>query len=191
MAGGKKRWVADAAAYTLAGGLASASVGGLLGWVGDALVRARIGVLAIAFALAVAAIALTRELGWVAFPLPQLRRQTRDLWAMAFPSTLAAALWGLDIGLVFTTRLTFAGVWLLATVAFFAGGGPYGALLFTLHWLGRALAVWLAPLVLPDAGATPRLLGAIAEERGLLRRLHALGLAWAIVALVAWAVRGG
>lgn len=190
MAGGKKRWVADALAYTLAGGLASAFVGATLGWLGSVLVPAQGGGHGVPIALAVAMLALTRELGILPFPLPQLPRQTRDTWAVAFPSSLAAALWGFDLGLVFTTWLTFSGAWLLAAVALLTGVPSFGAALFTLHWLGRALAVWLTPLLLPDAGATPWLLGAIAGQRRLVRRLHALGLAWVIVVLVVWVARG-
>lgn len=190
MAGRKKRWLADVAAFTLAGGAVSAAVGAGLGWLGGALLPGKPHAPEILVATAVATIAIAREIGWLAVPLPQLRRQTRSVWARVFPRTLAAALWGIDLGMGFTTWLTFSGAWLLAAVAVVFGAPGFGATLFFLYWLGRALPVWLGPLLLPDASATPRLLDEVAGHHRLFHRTQALGLAWAVVVLVVWLIRG-
>lgn len=196
MAEGKKQWLKNVAAYTLAGGLSSVFVGGVLGTFGGALLlflpalRADVGGPGVLIAIAVAVTAIAREVGWVSLPLPQLRRQTKQVWAILFPRRLAATLWGLDLGLTFTTRLTFSGVWLLAAVALLAGNPAYGATLFALYWLGRALSVWIAPLLMQDASATPQLMDRIAGEHHLFRQVHVGGLIWAVVSLFAWYIYG-
>lgn len=186
MAGRKRQWLGNVLSYTLAGGAAGVAVGAALGALGGVLLPGRLDGRRLLAAGAVAFVALARELGWLSVPLPQLRRQTRDTWAKSFPGALAAALWGLDLGLVFTTWLTFAGVWLLAAVAFLAGEPGFGAALFGLYWLGRTLSVWLAPLWLTSASATPWLLDAIAGQRQLFQRLHELGLIWSLVVFITW-----
>ncbi|MGH2559551.1 MAG: hypothetical protein ACRDJH_10835 [Thermomicrobiales bacterium] len=190
MAGHKRQWLVDSTAYTLAGGMASALVGALLGWLGAVLLPGQIGGLGLLAAIAVAALALARELGWLAVPLPQFRRQTRDVWGKVFPRTLAAAFWGIDVGLVFTTWLTFSGMWLLLVVVILVGEPGFGAALFVVHWFGRALSVWTAPWLLRDARAIPGLVDWIAGQRRLFQRLHALGLTWAIIVLISWFAHG-
>lgn len=39
------------------------------------------------------------------------------------------------------------GFWLLTAVALVAGNGLWGGVLFGVYWLGRALPVWLAPML--------------------------------------------
>jgi len=112
------------------------------------------------------------------------------IWAIRFQSTVAAILWGLDLGLSFSTRLTFSGVWVLALAAIFAGDPAFGALLLALYWLGRALSVWSAPLLLPHANATAQLLHAIAHQWTFFQRIHAWGLAWIVVVLFVFLVGG-
>ncbi len=190
VAGSTKHWVVDVTAYTLAGGVASVLVGALLGALGGWLMPGQGGRLGILVAIAVALLATARELGWIAVPLPQFQRQTNDVWAKLFPSTLTAALWGFDVGLVFTTWFTLAGVWLLVVVAILTGEPVFGAALFAVYWLGRALPVWLAPWLLEDANATPQLLDGIAEQQRLFERIHAVALVWAVGVLLALLTHG-
>lgn len=190
VAGRRKQWLIDVATYTLAGGVASAAVGGALGALGGTLLPARVAGHGLPVVMVVAATALARELGWHAIPLPQLARQTRDTWAKTLSSTLTAALWGLDLGLVFTTWLTFSGIWLLVAVALLAGEPTFGAALFTSHWLGRALPLWLAPSWLTDTAGVPRVLDAIGAQRQLFQRIHIVGLVWALMILVIWLAHG-
>ena len=190
MAGRKKRWLGEVIAYTLAGGVTSAFVGALLGLLGRLFLPTQFGKLGILVALAIGSIAIARELRWVSFPLPQLRRQTKDIWGRIFPGMVAAVLWGLDLGLVFTTRLTFSGVWLLVAIAILVGAPAFGAALFVLYWLGRALSVWVAPLLMPDAGATPWVLDRIYAHSRLFQRIHVLGLVWSVIVLIGWLIQG-
>lgn len=182
----RKQWLANVTAYTLAGALASGLVGVLLGSLGALLGLNEVIWLGIGAAILVSIAVIARELGWVRFRLPQVRRQTSDLWAKVFPSPLVSALWGFDLGLIFTTWLTFGGAWLLALVALVSGDPTFGAGILIAHWFGRALSVWVAPLLLPLPNAGPRVLQELAAEYPLFRRIHLLGLALATVVLVAW-----
>ncbi len=184
VAGARGQWLRQVTAYTMAGMVTSALVGAGLGWLGRAVVPDPLAARGIPLALAVGAAAMARELGWVRVPLPQLRRQTRDVWGKVFPGVVAAVLWGLDLGLFFTTYFTFAGLWLLVMLGLLGRDAGLAAGLFVAYWLGRALSVWLVPLLMPDAGATPRLLEALAAQYGLFRRIHAAALAWALIVLV-------
>lgn len=175
-------------AYTLAGVMTSTLVGASLGWLGRLFLPPHVGGFGLLIAIAVALIAMARELGWLALPLPQFKRQTKDFWAKVFPGTVAATLWGLDLGLIFTTYLTFSGVWLLVVIAILSGESMFGAALFALYWLGRALSVWIAPLLMPNAGATSQFLDRVYGQRHLFQRIHVLGLAWSVIVLIAWLI---
>jgi len=190
VAGKKKEWLTNVTAYTAAGLLASCLVGWGLAALGRALLPSGRSGLAVVLCLGIAALAAAREMGWISIPLPQRRRQTRDLWAKWFRSPVAAALWGFDVGFLFTTWFTLAGVWLLLAVAFLAREPWFGTLLFAVYWLGRALSVWLTPLLLTDAASTPRLLVAIEEHHGFVQRVHVLALAWALGVLTAILTQG-
>ncbi len=88
---------------------------------------------------------------------------------------MAPALSGLDLGLVFTTWFTFSGVWFLVCLAFVSSSITAGAGLFVCYWLGRALSVWLAPLMMSDARVTPQLLGATDARFRMFQLIHVLG----------------
>ncbi|MBI5877942.1 MAG: hypothetical protein HZB53_09840 [Chloroflexi bacterium] len=163
--------------------MTSTFIGAIIGWLGElfSLHLSESGIFAV---IAVAVILMARELRWISLPLPQVKRQTKDFWSKVFPSTIAAALWGFDLGLVFTTYFTFSGAWLLAVVAAVIGQPGFGAVLFGIYWLGRALSVWVAPLVMPNASATSQLLDRVHEQRLLFQRAHVFGLAWSMIVLL-------
>jgi hypothetical protein len=190
VAGKKRAWLVNVAVYTVAGGVASALVGLGLAWLGRALLPAGLGRVAAGLAFAVAATAAARELGWLSLPLPQRRRQTRDVWAKRFHGPAAAAFWGFDIGLLFTTWFTLSGVWCLVAVALLARDPAYAVSLLLVYWAGRTLSVWLTPLLLADAASTPQLLAAIGERRRFIQRVHALALAGVLAVLAAILVVG-
>lgn len=169
--------------YLIAGGVASATLGAVLAASGRNLADAPRPLMTFV-AIAVVMLALTREAGWAALPLPQLHRQTDGRWSSnSFISTL---LWGLDLGLVFTTWQTFAGAWALAAIAFASGDLLFGVTLFLCFWLGRAASVWLAPIALAESRDVPLLVEAIFSERASFKRTHAMGLASALVASCFW-----
>jgi hypothetical protein len=169
-------------AYTLGGVLSSSAVGAAVASLGRLVAPSpRVALWAV---VAVGAATATRELGWLRLPLPQLRRQTSSKWSKALGQPLASFLWGLDIGFLFTTWLTFAGAWLVAAIAFVVGSPALGAAAVVAYWLGRVLTVWLAPFWISGPGKTMELMLEVSGERALFRRLHASAISLITVVFV-------
>lgn len=104
--------------------------------------------LAAALALA-AAIAEVRGIAIA----PQVRRQLPEHWRRLMPMPLAAALYGVLLGLGFTTFVLTFGVFALAGVAFAVGEPAVGLLLGLAFGAGRALPIALtAPIADREAG---------------------------------------
>jgi hypothetical protein len=180
----RARWIVNVTAYTVAGTLASALVGAGLGFVGAALLPERAGVPGLLAAVVVGLLALARTLGVTAIPFPQPARQTRDIWVKASSPAIASVRWGLDIGLIYTTRFTFPGTWFLTVVAVVVSEPGFGAALFVAYWIGRAMSVWLGPLLMRDARETPLLLTAVHEQYAVFSRTHAVALALGTAAVL-------
>lgn len=109
---------------------------------------------------------------------PQIRRQVPERWRWVLPLPLACGLYGLLLGLGFTTFvLTFA-VWALAGISFAADSAAFGVVVGVAFGLGRALPVlWIAPRLRTPAG--DRALERLALEPRMwlgMRRLDAIGL---------------
>ncbi|MHB8242123.1 MAG: hypothetical protein ACYDHN_09045 [Solirubrobacteraceae bacterium] len=108
---------------------------------------------------------------------PQIRRQVPERWRWTLPLPLACALYGVLLGLGFTTFVLAFAVWALAGISFAAGDPAVGALIGVGFGLGRAAPVlWMAPSF---GGTGARRLDTMAVEPRLwlgLRRLDALGL---------------
>jgi hypothetical protein len=119
-------------------------------------------------ALAVAA----RELDLIAIPLIQARRASNGTWVKLWGQPAAAILWGIDIGLYFTTWLTYAGAWWLAAVALLSGDPQLAAALFAAFWFGRTLPIWIGPWLLSSATITPWVETGLAPLRPAFRRLN-------------------
>ena len=190
MAEERRRWLGNVAAYTVAGAATSVLVGAALGLLGAAVFPDGVGTVGIAVAIAVALLALARDSGAAAVPLPQVGRQTDGLWAKRFGARTAAVLWGLDLGFVFTTWLNLSGPWLLATLAVLSGDPMFGGALFVAYWLGRALSVWMAPVLMPTASETHRLMESLDRQRHLFRSLHVAGLVWTTAVLALFIATG-
>jgi hypothetical protein len=116
---------------------------------------------------------------------PQIRRQVPERWRWTMPLPLACALYGILLGLGFTTFVLAFAVWALAGISLAAGDPALGALVGAAFAVGRAAPVlWLAPRLRDGDGA--RRLDAMASEPRMwlgLRRLDALGLVLCALAL--------
>lgn len=186
----RRRWLVSVVLYTAAGALASTAVGIALGLLGASLAAGIGEGWRVPFALAVGGFGLARMLGAPRIPLPQWRRQTPEFWRFRLPMPITATLWGLDLGLVFTTWLTYPGPWFLAALAV-VGGSPMGAaVLFGAHWLGRAAWVWFAPYLLPSAVSAPATALAIVRTVPLLHRVHIVGLVVGLTGVILVALAG-
>jgi hypothetical protein len=85
--------------------------------------------------------------------VPQIRRQLPEHWRRVMPMPLAAALYGVLLGLGFTTFVLSFGVWALAGVSLAVGDPSLGLLLGAAFGIGRAIPiVVLAPLSGSDRG---------------------------------------
>jgi hypothetical protein len=119
--------------------------------------------------------------------VPQIRRQLPEHWRRVMPMPLAAALYGVLLGLGFTTFVLSFGVWALAGVGLAVGDPSLGLLLGTAFGVGRAIPiVVLAPLAGSATGI--RATELMCEREGVylgLRRGDAAALLVAAVALVA------
>jgi hypothetical protein len=150
----------------LAGGVITFGGLGLLGqWLG----AGGSGAAAVAAVIAVAAaIGEARGLRIV----PQVRRQVPESWRRVMPVPLAAGLYGVLLGLGFTTFILTFAVWALAAVSVALGDPQLGAVLGLAFGAGRALPVIaLAPVAETDRGNAAH--AAMAERPAILRGLRA------------------
>ncbi len=119
--------------------------------------------------------------------VPQIRRQLPEHWRRVMPMPLAAALYGVLLGLGFTTFVLSFGVWALAGVSLAVGDPSIGLLLGLAFGIGRAIPiVVLAPLAGSSTGI--RATELMCERDSLylgLRRGDAAALLIAAIALVA------
>jgi hypothetical protein len=65
-----------------------------------------------------------------------------------------------------------------------------GAALFVGYWLGRALPVWVGPLLMASATDTPALIASLEEQQRLFRSVHVAGIVWSVVVVCMWLVVG-
>lgn len=126
-----------------------------------------------------------REWGWIVFPLPERKRQTEKFWVHKFGYVMASAMWGIHIGLGFATRITYGGFWLLVAVALALGDPLYGATLMLVYWLGRALPVWVAPVLIgADSDDVTNLPETVLDHRRVYHRVVGLALVWSTVVTI-------
>jgi hypothetical protein len=118
--------------------------------------------------------------------VPQIRRQLPEHWRRVMPMPIAAALYGVLLGIGFTTFVLSFGVWALAGVSLAVGDPSLGLLLGVSFGIGRAIPiVVLAPLAGTPAGIRANAL--MCEHPGVylgLRRGDAAALAAVALALV-------
>jgi hypothetical protein len=102
--------------------------------------------------------------------VPQIRRQVPEPWRRTMPLPLAAGLYGVLLGLGFTTFVLTLAVWALAGISVAIGSPLVGLLIGLGFGAGRALPV----VVLAPRYATlgQRLEARMAEQPALLRRLR-------------------
>ena len=118
--------------------------------------------------------------------VPQIRRQLPEHWRRAMPMPVAAILYGVLLGIGFTTFVLSFGVWALAGVSLAVGDPILGLLLGGCFGLGRAIPiVALAPVAGRPTGI--RATELMCERPGVylgLRRGDAAALAVAALALI-------
>jgi hypothetical protein len=164
---GRVRTTLVACATFTAGALA----GGAITFGGLALLGHALGAGSAAVAAAVALAAAAGEARGARI-VPQVRRQVPESWRRVLPVPLAAGLYGVLLGLGFTTFILTFAVWALAGVAVALGDPALGLATGLAFGAGRALPVIaLAPLAETARGAGAH--AAMAERPRILRVLRA------------------
>jgi hypothetical protein len=168
--GGPRRHVrGSCAAFALGALLGGAATFGLIATVGQAVHGSAGRLLVLAAPLVALAAAIGEARGSAI--APQVRRQVPEHWRRTLPLPLAAGLYGVLLGLGFTTFvLTFA-VWALAAVTFAIGRPELGLVVGLAFGAGRALPiVALAPVFHRPIGV--RLCVAMAERPTIFRAIR-------------------
>ena len=182
---GRLRVTAAACVTFAAGALAGGAITfGGLALLGEALGAGGAGALAVAAAIALAA-AVGEARG--ARIVPQVRRQVPESWRRRLPVPLAAGLYGVLLGLGFTTFILTFAVWALAGVSV-ALGDPALGLAIGLGLRGRPAAARRRTRPRRRDRPGRRFHAAMAERPRILRSLRAVdavALAGCAVALVA------
>jgi hypothetical protein len=154
---------------------AGALVGGVVTFGGLSLVGRALGAGGPAALALAAAIALAAAFGEArgARILPQVRRQVPESWRRRLPVPLAAGLYGVLLGLGFTTFILTFAVWALAGVSVALGDPSLGLAIGLAFGAGRLLpVVVLAPAGDTEWGAAAH--AAMAERPRILRSLRAV-----------------
>jgi hypothetical protein len=164
-----------------------ALAGGAMTFGGLALVGAAIGAggpVALGIAAVVALAAAAAEVRGLRIA-PQIRRQVPEAWRRVLPVPLAAAGYGVLLGLGFTTFVLSFAVWALAGASIALGDPALGLALGFAFGAGRALPViCLAPFAGTERGGAAT--AAMCERPAILlglRRVDALALALCAFAL--------
>jgi len=182
---GRRSMLAACATFT-AGAVAGGVVTfGTLSLLGAALQVGGSG-LAVAAAVAIAALAAAGEAAGVRV-VPQIRRQVPERWRRVMPLPVAAALYGLLLGLGFTTFVLTLAVWALAGVSVALGAPAVGLAIGIGFGLGRALPVVVMAPRLPELGG--RMLARMIERPRILRGLRLVD--GALLAVLAVALGAG
>jgi hypothetical protein len=189
VARGKPKWLRNVTLYSASGLLVSVLVGLATGLVGRDLAGAPTDGL-MAAALGVAMLAIAREVRWRDIPVPHLRRQTRSVWAKGRGMKVGSVLWGLDLGLIFSTYVAFSGAWVLLAVAIASGQPAFAAGIFGSYWIGRALSVWIAPLWVDDPQSLWNLPNELDRRQHLFRIIHVAALGAVLIILTLWLMAG-
>jgi hypothetical protein len=160
-----------------------ALVGGVITFGGLALLGSALGAAAPVIAALIALAAAAGEARGARI-MPQVRRQVPESWRRVMPVPLAAGLYGVLLGLGFTTFILTFAVWALAGVSVAVGDPGLGVVVGLAFGAGRLLpVVVLAPAARTGAGAAAH--AAMAERPAILRSLRAVdALAMAACAIV-------
>ena len=151
--------------FAAGGVIGGAITFGGLAWIGSAL-----GAASTAVAVAIAGVAAACEAIGVRI-FPQIRRQVPEPCRRGIPLPLAAALYGVLLGLGFTTFVLTWAVWALAGISVALGDPVIGVAVGVAFGIGRALpVVAMAPSASEGRGAS--LLQTMAERPAALRTLR-------------------
>jgi hypothetical protein len=163
--GGRRTAVAASVTFVPGAVLGGALTFGALAALGGLVHEA--GTVAYLIAAAIATVAALAEARGAPI-VPQIRRQLPERWRRVLPMPLAAAMYGVLLGLGFTTFVLSFGVWALAAISFAVGDLNAGVAIGAAFGIGRAIPIaLLAPI--SDRPLGLRAMELMAERPGLYR----------------------
>jgi cytochrome c biogenesis protein CcdA len=143
-AASKQTWWKTVTAHVIGASFSAIGLGLALGVVGQ-LVGLRVGLVPIGTAVVVLAIVCAvHDSGGPVRRLPSLRRQTPKTLECELGPIWAGFAWGLDLAQGWTTRIEFAGYYVLVALALLSADPLTGALVLGVFGIGRALPVFVA-----------------------------------------------
>ncbi len=170
------RWWLTVTAYliaSVAGGLTTGAVAGLLGEIVFTGIDAEIGLLVVAVA---ATLGLAADFGLGGLRVPSVHRQVNEDWLTTYRGWVYGAGFGFQLGLGFATIVTTSTVWLTFIAAAMTGSLPRALLIGGLFGLARGGLI-LATARIDDPAALRRLFRTIAAQAPGVNRLARLAAA--------------
>ncbi len=172
-------WLTAIAAYAIGAFVSSTALGAVLGFLGSILMprpwmpvaTLAIGGLGIALALS--------DLGVGGACTPTPRRQTQPLWWWTFGPTRAMFLWGVDLGLGFTTIRVASLYWIVVLVVGSLTTPPTGAAILGAYGLALVINLVAGAFLLRRCGVHANICA--------LRLFFPLKISLAVV-LLAWSI---
>ncbi|BCX02508.1 MAG: hypothetical protein KatS3mg053_0446 [Candidatus Roseilinea sp.] len=138
---GRDGWRIAAVAYTTASVLGASVIGILLGSVGSLLSTQlqeygylALGVLAIAYSL--------HEFQFIVLPHPERKRQVPEQWRRRCHPLLTAGLYGVLLGMGFTTHIPTTSYYFVALTATLSGAPVFAGFVFGLFGIARSTLIW-------------------------------------------------
>ncbi len=133
--------------YAIGAILSSTLLGAVLGSLGSVLISPQWRLLALVSVALVGIGMAACDFGIAGMRTPTLSRQTCPIWWRTFRRSLAAFLWGLDLGLGFTTIRVASLYWIVALMAVVLASPFTGALILSGYGLALTLnlsvGIWL------------------------------------------------
>lgn len=143
---GWQSWIVANTLHILGAALAAAFSGWFFGFTGQVLGLSPSGPLMLLLPVVLAAIAVL-DAGVTPWSMPRLPRQTPAWLPCYFGPIWSALLWGLDLGLGWSTHTCFATFFGAATLVLWIGSPMVGAITLSAYGVGRGLPVIVAGIV--------------------------------------------
>lgn len=161
----------------------SAFIGGLLGCIG-AILRAKAPQLVGSSSVllitgAIATLYSFRESGLLKVPAPKLSRQVFSRWRLTLAPRKAAILYGLELGVGFTTYVTATTFYVVSLWALLVGSPLLGAFGMTAFGVGRALPLWLLSRRVTDTEERIQLSTALDRWKPVIHIVNGVALGFA------------
>jgi hypothetical protein len=182
------RWLILLGIYATGAVLSSATLGVTLGLLGTILIPGGWASVAVAIVAAAGIVLGFADLGVGGAKTPTLRRQTCPIWWHIFGPARTMLLWGIDLGLGFTTIRVASLYWIVALVAAILGL-PLSAAILGGYGFALALSLGVGVILLRHQDRVLATVSALRLFPRLKMSLAIVLLLWCVLLLVV-ALRG-